>query len=226
MEKYAPVLKTCPLFAQIAEPELRELLNCLRAARSVFGKNRFILREGDSPQALGVVLSGRVHIVQADYGGNRFILAQMEAGELFGEAFVCAQAAKLPLSVVAAEKSEILLLNYRKVVAVCAQSCSFHVRLIKNMLRILADKNIALTQKVKHITRRGARAKLLSYLDAQARQAGGPCFAIPFNRQELADYLAMDRSAMCNELSKMRRENILRCRRNHFELLGENISRR
>jgi CRP-like cAMP-binding protein len=222
MEKYSPVLKACPLFAEIAEAELRELLDCLGAARRVFGKNRFIFREGDAPQCLGVVLGGRVQIVQMDYGGQRSLLAQLTAGELFGEAFVCAQSPKLPLSVVAAEKSEILLINYQRALGACPRACRAHACLIKNMLRVLADKNIALTQKVKHVTRRGARAKLLSYLQAQARQAGTPVFAIPFNRQELADYLVMDRSAMCNELSKMRRENILRCQRNHFELLGAN----
>ncbi|MDR2820820.1 MAG: Crp/Fnr family transcriptional regulator [Desulfovibrio sp.] len=223
MEKYLPVIKTCRLFAGIATPDLKKLLHCLGAARAGFEKNCFIFHTGDAAGLTGIVLSGRVQVLQEDYWGNRSILTQLEPGGTFGEAVTCAEIQTLQPSVLAVEKSDILLLDCNRIMACCSTPCAFHTDMIKNMVRILAGKNIYLTQKIWHITRRTTREKLLSYLSAWAARAGDSAFEIPFNRQELANYLSVDRSALSNELSKMRDENILRCRRNYFELLRERV---
>ncbi len=212
------VLKKCPLCAGIADDELGALLDCLRAAPKSYAKDDFVFLAGERAGAMGIVLSGVLHIVQEDFWGRRAILARLPPGELFGEAFACAGLERLPVSVLAAEAAEILLLDYGKIIAPCARNCSFHARIINNMLRILARKNVMLVQKIEHLTRRSTREKLLSYLSGRARETGQNSFAIPFNRQELADYLAVDRSAMSNELSKMRDEGILDFSRNEFEL--------
>lgn len=219
MEKFLPLLKTCPLFAGIEKNDLQKLLHCLAAIESRVGKNSFIFTADERVISVGIVLSGAVHVLQEDFWGNRVILTRIEPGGLFGEAFAFAEVEKLPVSVVAAEESVVLLMDCKHIAAPCGSACAFHAQLIKNMMRILAGKNILLTQKIRHITRRTTREKLLSYLSGQALQAGGSAFDIPFSRQELADYLSVDRSALSAELSKMRNENILRCRRSHFELL-------
>ena len=219
MEKYLPMLKKCPLFAGIATDELRTLLNCLSAQEKKYEKGSYIFMSGEIITLIGLVLCGSVHIIREDYWGNRAILARVEQGGLFSEAFSCAEAKKLPVSIFAAETTVVLLIDYRKIITACSSACLFHTGLIRNMLQILAEKNVILTQKMEFITQRTTREKLLSYLSAQARQAGSGAFAIPFNRQELAEYLSVDRSAMSKELSKMQEEGILTFRRNQFELL-------
>jgi len=219
MEKYLFTLIKCPLFAGIKEAELLTLLDCLSASEKKFKKGSYIFMSGETVNFIGLVLSGSVHIIREDFWGNRAILAHIGPGGLFGEAFSCAQIKKLPVSAFAAETAVVLLLDYRKIITTCSSACMFHTGLIKNMLRILAEKNVMLTQKMEFITQRTTREKVLAYLSAQARQAGGGNFEIPFNRQELAEYLSVDRSAMSRELSKMQDEGILLFHRNHFELL-------
>jgi len=219
METYFAVIKRCMLFSGMDDAELGAMLGCLSAARRSYGKNEFVFSAGDAVQAVGVVLSGGVHVLQEDYWGNRRILAYIPPSGLFGEAFSCAELDNLPVSVIAAEASEILLMDYKPIVTTCSSACLFHTALIKNMLRLLAQKNIMLTQKMEIITHRTTRERLLAYLSAQALRAGRSRFTIPFNRQELADYLSVERSAMSAELSRMQAEGLLRTNRSEFELL-------
>ena len=219
MEKYLEIIKQCPLFAGIEDAELKTLLDCLIAVRRAYKKNEFVFTAGDTVQSVGVVLSGGVHVLQEDYWGNRTIFAHISTGGLFGEAFSCAEINKLPVSVLAVEKTEILWVDYRRMTETCAASCVFHATLIKNMMKLLAQKNIILTQKMEIITRRTTRERLLTYLSAQAMQAGKSCFTIPFNRQQLADYLSVERSAMSAELSRMQADGLIRTNRSAFELL-------
>ena len=174
---------------------------------------------GDSAHFVGVVLSGSVHVLQEDYWGNRTILAHIPPGGLFGEAFSCAETDSLPVSVAAAEKSEVLFIDYKQIITTCTSACMFHMALIKNMMKLLAQKNIMLTQKMEIITHRTTRERLLAYLSAQAIKAGKSHFTIPFNRQQLADYLSVERSAMSTELSKMQSDGLIRTDRSKFELL-------
>jgi CRP-like cAMP-binding protein len=218
------VLQNCPLFTNINETDLPALLNCLSAEQKPFRKGAFVFTEEDSPNRVGIVLSGAVHIQREDYYGNRTILSHIGAGGLFGESFSCAKVARLPISVMATESSEILFLDCNRILSTCSSACLFHSGLIKNLTRILADKNVSLTQKLEHITRRTTREKVLSYLSEQAHLANNNIFDIPFNRQEMADYLSVERSGLSIELSKMQAENLLRYRRNHFELLRPGLS--
>ena len=212
------ILKNCPLFNGIGESDLAALLGCLTAAQKICARDDFIFLAGERAGAMGVVLSGSLHIVQEDFWGRRTILTHIGTGELFGEAFAFAGLERLPVSAMAAEASEVLLLDQRKIMSPCPEACGFHSSLVGNMLRILARKNVTLVQKIEHLTRRSTREKLLAYLSSRARETGSGKFNIPFNRQELADYLAVDRSAMSNELSKMREEGMLEFNRNEFKL--------
>jgi len=213
----ATILKS-PLFADIEKDQLESLLGCLLATRRVCKKGAFIFMAGNNAVSVGLVLSGGVNVLQEDSWGNRTILAHLGAGELFGEAFSCAGIERLPVSVIAAERSEILLIDYRKIVTTCPSGCAFHARLIENMLRILAEKNILLTRKLAYFSKRTIREKLLSFLSDQAIRAGSNVVEIAFNRQELADYLCVDRSALSRELGAMQKKGLIRYHKNRFEL--------
>ena len=212
--------KSGPLFAGISEEGVDQVLACLSARPRHFDKQAMLLRAGDAP-AMGVVLAGSVHILQEDFWGNRSLLGRAGPGDLFAEAFACAGVLRLPVSVEACEPTDVLLLDAGRLSAVCPAACPHHVQMIRNLLRLMAEKNVGLARKVEHMARRTTRDKLLSYLSAEARRSGGSAFSIPFNRQQLADYLAVDRSAMCSELSRLRDEGLLDFHRSAFVLRQE-----
>jgi CRP-like cAMP-binding protein len=219
MEKYFNVLRKVELFSGIEPSELDRLLLCMSAKTVSCKKGEAVLELGQALRHLGIVLGGEVQVIKEDYYGNRNILAHFREGELFGESFACAQTNSLPVSVIAAANSEILFIEVARLTNPCPTACGFHVALIQNLLCVVARKNIVLTQKMEITSKRTTREKLLAYLSAQAQAAGSSHFFIPFNRQELADYLGVERSAMSAELSKMRGEGILKTRKNEFELL-------
>lgn len=209
-----------PLFAGIQPVDYPGLLQCLGAQSRIYEKGEIIFREGDKAEKVGMICSGFVQILRDDFTGARHIIARLGPGELFAEAFACAGTSYLPVSAVANERAEILLIGYRKILEVCPSGCAFHKRLIENMLSILAFKNVLLNQKIDVLSRRSIREKLIAYLSAQAKRAGGREFVIPFNRQELADYLCVDRSAMSAELSRLQTEGLLKTEKSRFWLSG------
>lgn len=211
-------LKGIAMFDGIAEKDLEAMISCIGAKVGEYKNGEAVFLAGDKPQYAGIVLTGQVCAVQEDFYGNRNILAHIPAGELFGEAFACAGVNTLPVSVFATEKSEILMMNFGRIMNVCANSCAFHSRLVFNMMKILSRKNLTLNQKVQLLSKRTTREKLLAFLSSQAKRAGGKEFSIPFNRQELADFLSVDRSAMSAELCRMRDEGILEFQKNKFIL--------
>ncbi len=206
------------LFSGIEGSERESLLGCLQAVRRRYKKGEMVFSAGDAP-AVGLLTSGAVQVTAEDPMGNRAIIGRMEAGDLFGEAFACAGSEHMPFSVEAAADCDLLLIDVKKILVTCPTACPFHTRLIENLMAILARKNIMLGAKIRHLSRRTTRDKLLSYLSEQAREAGSRSFAIPFNRQELADYLCVDRSAMSAELSKLRTECVLDYEKNEFTFL-------
>ncbi len=220
MELYFPLLKQTPLFSGIDVGNYAAMLNCLGATLRAYGKHEIIFLAGAPASSIGIVCEGEAHIVKEDALGNRNILSRLEAGDLFGETFSCAHTEHLPVSVLSVSESRILFLDYRRVITVCTSACSFHSRLVANMLTILAQKNVELDQKIEMLSKRTTREKLLTYLSTQSQQAGSRSFSIPYNRQELADFLCVDRSAMSAELGRLRREGVLHFERNHFELLS------
>ena len=219
MKKYFEILRKCPLFNCIGDNDLLGLLGCLDAKVMRFEKKYTIFTEGSKAKYLGIVLSGSAQIVQMDYYGNRSILCGIEPSELFGEAFACAGADSIPVSVIANEPCEVLLIDCNRILHTCSNACSFHQTLIFNLMKDIAAKAIMFQQKIEIISKRSTREKLLAYLNAQARKTGKRSFDIPFDRQELADYLEVERSGLSAEISKLRKEGILNSNKNSFELL-------
>jgi len=219
MKNSLATLRTVTLFSGIKESDLQPLLSCLSAKVTHYEKGKKVFSSGESIEHFGIVLTGEVLVVQDDYYGNRSILDKIGAGNQFGESFACAEIKKLPVSVITTTESDLLFINYRKLTIPCAKACTFHSKLVQNLLNIISLKNIALTQKIEFTSKRTTRDKLLAYLSTEAKKAGSNLFRIPFNRQELADYLSVERSAMSAELSKLRADGILSFHKNQFELL-------
>ena len=219
VKKYLNLLQSIDLFNGMAGSEILSLLPCLDARTRYYEKGDAIFLSGGSVKRFGVVLSGRVQIIQEDFYGNRGIIAEIGAGGLFGESFAFAKTDVLPVSVSASESGEVLFLDSAKLACPCAEACVFHTAIIRNMLSIVSMKNITLTRKIEITSKRTTREKLLAYLSYEAKKAGLSSFVIPFNRQELADYLSVERSAMSAELSRLRGEGLLDYHKSRFTLL-------
>ncbi len=210
-----------PLFQGIATDELEALLSCLGAHQRSYPKGTAIFRVGDVTSTMGIVLEGSVRLEKEDYWGNRSILASFGIGQSFGEVYACEAELPFDINAVAAEDAVVLLVDVRKITTLCSSSCAFHARLIRNLLGIIAKRTHALTKKIEHTAKRTTRDKLLSYLSEQAEAAQSNRFSLPFDRQELADYLSVDRSAMCAELSRMKKDGIVNFRKNQFEIMRQ-----
>ena len=213
------------LFRGTGTDEAKAMLSCLGAYEKQYCKGEIIYRAGECTENMGLVLSGNVNISIDDMLGNSTILGHSAPGQLFAETYACIPGEPLMVNVTASEKSSILFLNAARLMKTCKNACSYHSLLIQNLLRISAVKNLALSRRSVHTSSKSIRGRLISYLSEQARTSGSSEFTIPFNRQQLADYLGVDRSAMSNELSKMQKDGIITFDRSNF-LLKQDFCRK
>ena len=211
-------LANTPLFHGIKEVEISEMLHCLNAREKKYKKDEIIFRAGTSVSEIGLVESGSVNIVVNFYWGNSHIFGHVGKGQVFAENYAAIPGQELVCDVVASEDTEVLFLSMNKMLTTCQRGCAFHSLVIHNMLRISAQKNLNMSSRMMHTASKSLRDRLLSYLSEQATLNGSAHFKIPFDRQQLADYLAVDRSAMSNELSKMQKDGLITYHKNEFTL--------
>ncbi len=218
MKDYLSVLLSSQLFSGISENELTAMLSCLDTRIEDFPREAFMLRAGDAVESIGIVLSGVVLIIQEDIWGNRNILSKAGTGQTFAVAFACAPGSVSNVSVLAETPVTVMFLNVRRILNMCPSSCEHHSLIIRNLLHELAEKNLRFSEKLTHTGQRTTRSKLMSYLSAEAQRLGKYEFDIPFSRQQLADYLVVERSGLSLELGKMRSDGLLDFHKNHFIL--------
>lgn len=223
MQKYYDILKKCRLFDDIKDTDLTAMLGCLGAVVRSYRKDQTIINEGEKAAYIGVMLSGSAQIVRTDYYGNRSIILSAEPSQLFAESFVCAGVEYVPVNVIAAEACEVMLIDGKRIMRTCGNGCDFHSQMMFNLVKLIASKNLLCNKKIEIISKRSTREKLMTYLIEQAKACNSASFTIPYDRQELADYLEVDRSGLSAEISKLRKEGILECHRSSFKIINENI---
>ena len=212
------LLSNTQLFRGISEQEIQSLMHCLQVSRSIHRRGETILGEGTVTENIGIVLSGMALISCGDIWGNTSILGNVAPGEVFAEVYACIPGQSLLISVSAAEDTEVMFMNVGHVLKTCSNACPFHSKLIQNLLSVCARRSLQLSQRISHTNTKSIRGRLMSYFSECAKQSGSNAFTVPYNRQQLADYLSVDRSAMCNELSKMRRDGLIEYERNRILL--------
>ena len=221
MEQYMFILRNSPLFQGMAEEEILSVLHCVNANILHRKKGEYIFRVGDSTESMGLVLRGAMLSLQEDLWGHRNIMHRIGVGEFFAEPFAATPGSVLNVSVVADEDSEIMLLNMGRLLKTCPNACVYHNRLVQNLVSVMARRVMNLNEKITHMAKRSTREKLLSYLSAESIRQGKFSFTIPYDRQQLADYLSVERAAISVELSKLQKEGYLKTNRNHFELFTD-----
>ncbi len=219
MEKYIPILKRTQLFSGVGEGEIEAMLSCLQARLGIYEKGEYVLRQGEHIDTILVLAEGKLHVQRDDYWGNRSIIQMIGAGEMFGEAYVAPESGALLNDVLAVEDCTVIFFDVKRVITVCSAACRFHSMVVQNLFFAISEKNRKLVQKLGYMSRRTTREKLIAYLSEEAKRQKSSEFSIPFNRQQLADFLSVDRSAMSNELCKMRDEGMIAFEKNRFALL-------
>lgn len=219
MREYLPILKKTRLFMNVTEVEIQSMLSCLGARSKKFEKGEYVLCQGQEVSDVLILLKGSLHIQSIDYWGNRSLLGYVSEGEMFAEAYAVPGSGALQSDVIAAEKSVIAFFDIKRLLTTCSAACRFHQMVVQNLVFALSEKNRKLVSKIRHMSGRTTRAKLISYLSEEAKKHRASEFTIPFNRQQLADYLSVDRSAMSSEICKMRDSGMLDMDKNRFRLI-------
>lgn len=212
-------MKRTRLFSGVSENEIATMLSCLDAQLREYKKGEYVFRQGEHLNHITILVEGNLHIQIDDYWGNRSIINRVTVGEMFGEAYIAPESSALLNDVVAIEDSAVIFFDVKRIITVCSSACRFHSMVVQNLFFAISDKNRKLVQKLGHISKRSTREKLISYLSEEAKRQNSAFFIIPFNRQQLADFLSVDRSAMSNELCKMRDEGLLEFDKSAFKLL-------
>ena len=219
MKQYINLLKNTYMFNGINESEIEGMLKCLNARTMLYKKNEYILRNGETVNSIGMVLEGLALVEKEDIWGNRTIISEISPGSLYAESYACLSKLPAEISVIASDNTTVMLFDIRRILTTCSSSCGVHTKLIQNLLYTIAQKNVLLTKKMEYISKKTIKEKLLAYLSSEAMKAGSPTFNIPFNRQELADFLSVDRSALSSEISRLQKKGIISCRKNAFTIL-------
>ena len=218
MKQDFSVLKTVPLFSGMNAEEVEGALSCLDTRVKRYEKNQVLILAGEPVKNLGIVLSGRVQISREDVLGARSIVAEFGRGELFAESLSCARIEKSPVTASAALGCEIMWVRTERILSPCSRACGRHTALIGNMVRLLAGRNIFLNRKMEILSKKSIRERVLAYLNGQAAAQGTAKPKVPFTREELADFLCVNRSALSRELGKMRAERLIDFQGSRFTL--------
>lgn len=220
-EEHISLLEHQDLFSGVAREDIGHMLQCLGAYEKTYQKSEFLLLSEETVNCIGIILKGRVHMVKEDLWGNSTILTALQPLEIFGESFACGSSKKSTVSFQAAEATDVLFLQFHKVMRTCSKVCSFHQQLIENMVSIIADKNVLLMEKIEITSKKTIREKIFAYLVNQAQKKNSNYITIPMGRLELAEYLCVDRSALTRELNAMRDQGFIDFDKNTFRILKE-----
>lgn len=220
MKEYIPILKKTRLFENISEEDILSMLDCLKAEKKEYKKDEFIVSAGDTVTKIAVLLKGRLHIIKDNYWGMRSLINVVDAGDMFLESFAAEGGEKIFYDVVCEKDSTALFLDISKMLTVCKGGCSFHSDTVKNLFFAVSEKNRELTSRLNILSGRTTREKLMDFFSKAALKSGKNTFTVPFDRQQMADYLFCERSALSRELCKMRDEGLISFDKNRFTLLS------
>ena len=223
MKNYFDFLITNPLFRGVTDEGLTKLLGCVKPTEESFKKGGIILPAGQKTDRFGILLCGKGVIAHEDFWGNRNIISPLLPGQIFGEVFALKSGAVTTVGVIAESDCEVLWIKSESLLSSCTEICPCHAAVTRNLIGLLAEKNLKMNEKIIHMAKRTTRQKLMSFLSAKAAEAKSESFTVDMDRQQLADYLSVERSAMCAELSRLQKDGYLSYKGNRFRLSGRNI---
>ncbi|HEX3043272.1 MAG TPA: Crp/Fnr family transcriptional regulator [Bacillota bacterium] len=207
--KWNSILSKCPLFQNIPPEELPGMLKCLKAHLKKYRKSEIIVLEGHPLEGIGILLAGAGAVTRESINGGRVMMLLLAPGDIFGEIAAYAEEGRWPATVMAQEESEVLFLPVGRIPSNCERQCSGHRLLLQNMLRIISNRALLLTQKIDYLTRKSLREKIAAYFLDESQRTGQTTFRLPLNRNELADFLSASRPGLSREMARMRDEGLI-----------------
>lgn len=214
-------LQKTTLFVGLSEEEIQTTLKDLSAKIRKYDKRETVLQAGSRTDDVCLVTKGSVTIENNDMWGNKTILSHVPAGDFFAETYAMLSDEPMLVDAVANEKSEILFLNLSRVKNNSGKNDVSRMRFIMNLLMISSRKNLMLSGRSFHTAPKTARGRIMAYLNSVALKKGSRIFDIPFDRQQMADYLNLERTALSKELGRMKKDTLINFSKNHFEILAE-----
>ena len=211
-------LKKLPIFFNLKDEEIISVLKFFKYYEESFKKNDFIFEIEKKIDKIGIIIFGEINIIKEDFWGNRNILNKFREGEIFGEVFALSKASS-NIMVEASQDCRILFLDLKNFSIENKKNYEEITKFLSNLFKISLKKNILFTEKLEHISKKSIREKIISYLSTEAQKNKTNSFLIKFDRQELADYLFVERSALSRELSSMKKDRLIDYKKNHFTLI-------
>lgn len=208
-ERYMSAFIKCELFEGIEKTEIKSLLKCLSPNIQTYERSDFVVRPGDTLNSIGIVIEGEASVFKESLSGNRLLMKNLSAGEMFGEIAAFARKKEWPALVQANTPLTVCFIPQNKIVGDCGHLCAWHSTMINNMLRLVSERAIMLSKKMEYISIKTMRAKLCTYIYEQYMQKGATTLMLPMNRNQLADFLNVSRPSMSRELSRMKDEGII-----------------
>ena len=207
--KILDAIKSSPLFRNIGDESLGIMLDCLNPRVKKYRQREIIVSYGQPFTGIGIISNGRIALTKEQYSGNRIIMGFLGEGNIFGEMIAFSDSRTWPVTVISQEDSTVLYLPPDRITTTCSNACASHTTLILNMLGILSNRALMLNRKIEHISAKGIRGKISSYLMDLLSDSKGNTIVIAMKRHELADYLNIPRPSLSRELGLMRDEGII-----------------
>lgn len=218
LKQYYPTLENNPLFADIDDYSIDQLLSCLQPKVRSYEKNEFIAIAGDPFTSIGIVLEGQVSVIKESATGNRIMISQLEPGEMYGEMIAFSNQEFYPVTVEAIKDTTVMELERNAIIGQCPRMCSWHKTLIQNMLKIVSNRALMLNKKVEYLSIKSMRGKLSAFFLDEYKRFNKETFQLNMNRNQLADYLNVSRPSMSREMAKLRDEGVIDFKKNKIRI--------
>lgn len=211
------------IFDGISEKELKDLFNCISPLKRSYLAGELIYDTQDKINYVGYIEEGSIQLLKDDYEGNKLIVANLNSGETFGEAFIFSDMEQSRLCVLAKENTRVIFLDYRKLFMYCSHACTFHKKLVENIVKIMSGRILLLQTRLELLSKKTLRERILYLLKEEKENHNKQIFEIPYSREQMAEYIGADRSALSRELSKMKADGLIDYHKNSFKILKQEV---
>lgn len=219
MIEIVKTLEKTSLFTGIEPDDIEAILGCLDTRLTEYCKNEMVLREGDKISDIGIVLSGHGRSIKEDIAGKTVIVTLLGKGSLIGVLLAASRERKSPVSVQAIDRLSVLFTSFDSMLRKCTKACPKHDRLLRNVLDGIAEKALVLHDRNDCLIKPTVREKVMTFLSRVAKEQKNRTFVIPFDRNAMAEYLNVERSALSRELSRMKKDGLIDFYKDNFKLL-------
>ena len=218
MAEHLAILAQTNLFSGIEADEIAGLLDCVNAKRIEYKKDAFIIEEGDTVYDFGIMLSGHGRSIKWDMNDKVIIITLLKEGSEIGIILAASLEHKSPVSVQAQDDVSVMSITFDRVFSRCEKACPRHDRLLRNFINIVAEKGLVLHERMDCLLKPTVREKVLTYLQRISGEQQSRSITVPINRNGMAEYLNIERSALSRELSHMKRDGLIDYHKNWFYL--------